>query len=131
MYKMKRTTIFRVSKTERIFFYPVLVAFFLGCIVAWLTLTYFLIGDYLRDPAIDQLQRAIPILLSITTISMFAVIFWTLRIANRHFGSYERIIGDLDDTISGTRKGSLETRKGDVVFEELLKRINVLIKKAE
>jgi len=131
LYKMKRTTIFRVSKTERIFFYTVLVAFFLGCIVAWLTLTYFLIGDYLRDPAIDQLQRAIPILLTVAMISMFAVIVWTLRISNRHFGSYERIIGDLDDTISGTKKGSLKTRKGDVVFEELLKRINVLIKKAE
>jgi len=131
MKKMKRMTIFHVSKPQRIFFYPVLISFFLGCIVAWLILTYFLIGDYRANPAIDQLQRAIPILLTVATISMFAVIFWTLRISNRHFGSYERVIGDLDDVLSGTKKGPLGTRKGDVIFEELLKRINVLIKKTE
>jgi len=128
---MKRTTIFHVSKPQRIFFYPVLVAFFLGCIVSWLTLTYFLIGEYLADPAIDQLHRAIPILLTVAVISMFAVIFWAFRISNRHFGSYERIIGNLDDVLSGAKKGPITTRKGDVIFEELLKRINVLIKKAE
>ena len=131
MKNMKRTTIFHVSKTQKIFFYPVIVAFFLGCIVAWLTLTYFLIGEYLADPAMDQLQKAIPILLTVATISMFAVIFWTVRISNRHFGSYERVIRDLDDVLSGTKKGPLGTRKGDLIFEELLKRINALIKKAE
>jgi len=127
--KIKRTTIFHVSKSQRVFFYPVIIAFFLGCIVAWLTLTYFLIGEYLADPAMDQLQRAIPILLTVATISMFAVIFWTLRISNRHFGSYDRVIGDLDDVLSGAKKEPLTTRKGDVIFEELLKRINALIKK--
>jgi len=128
--KLKRMTIFHVSKTQKIFFYPVIVAFFLGCIVAWLTLTYFIIGEYLVDPAIDRLQRIIPILLSVATISMFAVVFWTFRISKRHFGSYDRIIGELDDVLNGKRKGPLRTRKGDVIFEELLKRINILIKKA-
>jgi len=129
--KMKRKTIFNVNKSQQIFFYPVLVAFFLGCTVAWLTLTYFLIGEYLCDSVADRLHRAIPLLLTATTISMFAVIFWTFRISNRYFGSYERVISDLDDVLSGTKNGPLGTRKGDVIFEELLKRINVLIKKTE
>jgi len=114
---MKRMTIFHVSKNQKIFFYPVIVAFFLGCIVAWLTLTYFLIGEYLADPAIDRLQRVIPILLTVATISMFAVIFWTFRISNRHFGHYERVIGDLDDVLRGTRRGPLAIRKGDVILK--------------
>ena len=105
-------------------------AFFLGCFVAWLSLTYFLIGEYLAEPDFDQLQKAIPVLLTAATIAMFAVIFWTFRISNRHFGSYDRVIDDLDDILNGTGKGPIRTRKGDVIFEELLKRINALIKKA-
>jgi len=128
--KFNRKTIFHVGKTQKAFFYPVIVAFFLGCIVSWLSLTYFLIGEYLVKPDIDQLQNAIPVLLVAATISMFGVIFWTFRISNRHFGSYERVISDLDDIMSGSKEGPIKTRKGDIVFEELLKRINTLIKKA-
>jgi len=127
--KFKRTTIFHVNKTQRIFFYPVIIAFFLGCTISWLSLTYFLIGEYLVEPDIDQLQRAIPVLLTVTTILMFVVIFWTFRISNRHFGFYDRVIKDLDDVLSGARKESVKTRKGDVLFNELLERINVLIEK--
>jgi len=62
---------------------------------------------------------------------MFVVIFWTFRISNRHFGSYDRIIDDLDDVLNGTKKWPLETRKGDVIFKKLVKRINVLIEKTK
>ena len=130
MRKFNRTTIFHVNKNQRVFFYPVIVAFFLGCIVAWLSLTYFLIGEYLVEPDFDQLQKAIPVLLAAAMISMFAVIFWTFRISNRYFGSYDRVIGALDDVLSGASKGPIAIRKGDVTFEKLLKRVNTLIKKA-
>ena len=128
--KCNRTTIFHVGKVQKVFFYPVIVAFFLGCVVAWLSLTYFLIGEYLLEPELDQLQKVIPILLTVATIAMFGVIFWTFRISNRHFGSYDRVICDLDDIMSGAKKGPIKTRKGDVIFEKLLKQINTLIKKA-
>ena len=131
MTKLKRTTIFHVSKAQRIFFYPVIVAFFLGCVVSWLSLTYFVIGEYLLDSDFDQLRKVIPVLLGAASILMFVVIFWTLRISNRHFGSYDRIIDDLDNVLSGTKKRPLETRKGDVIFEKLVKRINVLIEKTQ
>lgn len=131
MTKLKRTTIFHVSKVQRIFFYPVMVAFFLGCIVSWLSLIYFLIGEYLTAPNFNQLYKAIPVLLTVAVISMFAVIFWTFRISNRYIGPYERVIRDLDDVLSGTKKGPVNTRKGDVIFEELLKRINILIEKTK
>lgn len=129
MKKFKRTTIFHVNRAQRIFFYPVIVAFFLGCIVSWLSLSYFVIGEYIQDSDFDQLRRVIPILLVATSTLMIVVLFWTLRISNRHFGSFNRIIDDLDGVISGARKLPLETRRGDVIFEKLLKRINVLIEK--
>jgi len=129
--KFKRTTIFHVSKAQRIFFYPVIAAFFLGCIVSWLSLTYFVIGEYILDPDFNQLRKIIPILLGAVSILMFVVIFWTFRISNRHFGSYDRIIDDLDDVLNGTKKWPLETRKDDVIFGKLVKRINVLIEKTK
>jgi len=94
-------------------------------------LTYFVIGEYLLDSDFDQLRKVIPVLLGAASILMFVVIFWTLRISNRHFGSYDRIIDDLDNVLSGTKKWPLETRKDDVIFEKLVKRINVLIEKAK
>ena len=106
-----------------------ITAFFLGCIVSWLTLTYFLVGEFLAKPDADRIQQVIPLLLTASVISMFAVIFWTFRVSNRHFGSYERVIHGLDDVLNGKRADALTTRKGDVIFEELLKRINALIDK--
>jgi len=129
--KFKRTTIFHVNRAQRIFFYPVIVAFFLGCVVSWLSLTYFVIGEYLLDPDFNQLRKIIPILLVAVSILMFVVIFWTFRISNRHFGPYDRIIDDLDEVLNGTKKWPLKIRKDDVIFKKLVKRINVLIEKTK
>ena len=67
--------------------------------------------------------------MAVAAVSVLAVIFWTFRISNRYLGPYERVINDLDDVLSGAKKGHIMTRKGDVIFEELLKRINALIEK--
>ena len=123
----RRTTLTRVSKHQKVFFYPVMVAFFLGCIVSWLTVIYFLIGDTFTVPALIKFYKTIPILLIVATFSMFLVLFWTFRISNRYLGSFERLINDLDSVIEGDRKEGLVTRENDVIFIELLKRINILI----
>lgn len=127
--KSQRGMISRVSKVRRVFFYPVIAAFLLGCLVAWLSLMYSVIGTYLADLNLYRFQKLIPILLSGVALLMIFVIYWTTQIVNRYLGSYERITEELDEILSGQRIGPLETRKGDIVFKELLKRINALIKK--
>ena len=63
----------------------------------------------------------------ISVILLF-LIFWVDSIYNKILGPYERILAELDRVLSGDKKGPLQTRKGDdKMFEELLKRINVLI----
>lgn len=123
----KRTAIFRVNPFQRRLFYPVMVAFFAGCFVSWLSMIYFLIGDYFFSPALYRFQKAIPALLAAATVLMIIVIFWTFRISARYFGSYKRMLRELDEVLAGERKAPLKTRKGDVIFEELLKRVNALI----
>jgi len=127
--KNRRTSIFYVSKYQRIFFYPVILAFLLGCIVSWLSLTYFFIGQFLSYPDLIQFQKIIVYLLMIATGLMIVVVLWTLRISNRYSGSYERIIKELDKMIEEENVCTLETRKGDIIFDELLRRINLLSKK--
>jgi len=129
MNKFIRSTLFRTNKLQRIFFYPIVFSFFLGCSVAWLSLVYFLIGEHLFNPDLDKLQEAIPILLSLAAIMMIVIVFWTARISNRYFGSHDRILKDFDKILSGESKGPLETRKGDVVLAEFVKRVNTLIEK--
>lgn len=106
------------------------MAFFLGCIVSWLTLTYYFIGTFIAYPDLVPFQNKILVLLMIATVSMIAVVIWTIRISNRYLGSFERIIKELDKMIEGKINDSIETRKGDVIFEELLKRINLLSKRS-
>jgi len=129
--KLKRSTIFHISRAQKILFYPIIVAFFLGCIVSWLNLIYFFVGGYLTEPSSDWIQRAIPFLLTAAVIMMFMVIFWSFHISNQYLGPYERVIVDLDDVLSGVTKGPVKSRKGDIIFQELLKRINILIEKTK
>lgn len=125
----KRKTIFHVNEFQKRLFYPVIIAFFIGCFVSWLSIVYFFIGDYFISPGLYRFQRIIPILLSVATVLMVVVILWMLRISNRYFGAYERIIKEFDEVLSGQKNGPLHARKGDVMFEELLKRVNVLIER--
>ena len=128
--KFKRTTLFHVNRFQRNLFYPIIVAFLLGCIVSWLSMVYVLIGNYFAHPNLYRFQAIIPGLLSLVTMLMILIVFWTLRVSGRYFGAYERILKELDDVIAGRGKGPLKTRHGDVMFEELLKRINTLIERA-
>lgn len=129
--KFKRKTLFRVNRFQRNLFYPIIIAFFLGCIVSWLSMVYVLIGDYLFDPDLYHFKRFIPGLISLATVLMIIVVFWTLRISGRYFGAYERILKELDEVIAGREKGPLKTRNGDVICGELLKRINALIEQMQ
>jgi len=127
----KRTSIFHVNRFQKGLFYPVITAFILGCVTAWLTVVYALSGNTLDHPVLNQFYSVIPVLIAVAAGLMIGVIFWTFRVSSRYLGSYERIIREFDEVLDGTRCGPLSTRKGDVMFEELLKRINVLMGQKE
>jgi len=60
---------------------------------------------------------------------MLLVVFWTYFASNKIVGPYERILRELDAILDGGPKKAIGTRKGDEMFSEILKRINVLIEK--
>ena len=127
----REATVFHVNRFQRNLFYPVVTAFLLGCIVSWLCIVYMMIGNYFANPALYRFQQMIPSLLSLVTVLMILIIIWTLRISGRYFGAYERIVGELDKVLDGSSKTPLKARKEDVIFEDLLERINTLIEQKQ
>ena len=127
----KRKTIFYVNRFQKRLFYPIVFAFAIGCCVAWLSIIYAFIGNYLSGPGLHRFQGFIPAILAFATVLMIILVFWTLHISSRYLGAYERIIKELDGVLAGQGKGPLKARCGDVMFEELLKRINVLIERTQ
>jgi hypothetical protein len=126
-----RKTIFHVNRFQKRLFYPVIFAFAIGCCVAWLSTGYFLIGSYPVGPGLDGFQGLIPAILAFATVLMIILVFWTLHISSRYLGAHERIIKELDKVLAGEGKGPLSARRGDVIFEELLNRINRLIERIQ
>ncbi|MCK5012461.1 MAG: hypothetical protein KAS66_01455 [Candidatus Omnitrophica bacterium] len=127
----KRKSIFHVNKFQKTLFFPAVFAFIIGCSVAWLSIVYSLIGNYLSGPGLESFQGIIPAILAFATVLMIALVFWTLNVTTHYFGAYERIIQELDEILAGQGRGPVKTRCGDVIFEELLKRINSLIERMQ
>ncbi|MBN1870251.1 MAG: hypothetical protein JW847_06740 [Candidatus Omnitrophica bacterium] len=125
----KRNAILRVNRFQQRLFFPVIFAFVIGCCVAWLSIMYALIGNYLFDPVLYSFQGLIPALLAFATALMIILIFWTLYISGRYLSVHERIIHELDKVLDGKENGPLKVRNGDEMFEELVKRVNALIEK--
>lgn len=59
---------------------------------------------------------------------IIGLFYWAYGISNKVLGPYDRIIRDLDKIVDGRSRKDLYVRPGDEMFEELVTRINVLIK---
>jgi len=133
--KYKRNLFFSINNKQKVILFPVLVSCFLACMVGLFCLNYFLIFEreaiYLYRVIIDVdfLRILIPLLLIVIMFMLIFIIFWAVYLSNKLLGSYDRILECLDEIASGKRRGPIGTRKGDMIFEELLKRINAITKK--
>ena len=57
------------------------------------------------------------------------MICWMYYVSGKIVGPYNRILTELDKIIEKGQKRAISVRKGDKLFEELVRRINLLIKK--
>ncbi|MFC1508132.1 hypothetical protein ACFL60_00410 [Candidatus Omnitrophota bacterium] len=72
--------------------------------------------------------RVITILLFATPASILILLFLAYKISHKIVGPFDRIVQNLDDCISGKRKGPITLRKGDK-FQVLVEKINKLLDK--
>lgn len=135
MQKYKRNLFLNVNDKQQTILFPVFVACFCACLVSLFCLNYFFIFEretievYNVSVDVNLLKVVIPLMLIMIMVILIFLIFWTYYISNKLLGSYNRIIRELDGIVDGKTRGPIGTRKGDLVFEGLLERINILLKK--
>lgn len=78
---------------------------------------------------LHSFNKVVPWLFFSLITVLLIIVCWLYSVSNRLLGPTIRILRELDDILSGERKDPLGTRPGDEFFEELVKRINQLIKK--
>ena len=131
--KFNRNIILHVNKFQQQILYPVLISCAIACIVTIFCFIFLLAKitdtDVLWNIDIKKFEMLVPWMMMFIAYVLLFIVFWTYHTSNKLVGPYERILRELDEVVAGTRKTPIGTRKGDALFEELLKRINVLIEK--
>ena len=131
MAKFKRNLILHLNKYQIRIIYPVLISSLIASVSFLLCLAYIYFPDNYKlfnNYTFSQLKFFIPWILIMTSMLVTYLVFWTYYMSNKLVGPYDRIIRELDEILSGKRKGPIKTRKGDEMFDGILKRINSLIK---
>ena len=138
----KRNPILRLNRFQKSLLFPVIIASLLtSCVIIFTMLYLYYIGENIalftsvekRDlqlalPWFMDVQRynfIIPVLAGMLVL----MVCWAYHIIHRFIGPHERVIRELDEVLAGIRKEPIVPREGDDLFEELLRRINALIKK--
>lgn len=78
---------------------------------------------------VHSFNKVVPWLFFGLSVTLMSIVCWLFYVSNKLLGPTNRILNELDLIISGKRQDPIGTRPGDEIFEELVKRINVLIEK--
>lgn len=134
--KPKRSLLFHTNKFQRRILLPVLIPCLTLSIISLTCLIYVCylsdLGPIVQkyDVDLSLAQVAVPWFLMTFSLLIVCVAFWACAVSNKIVGPYERILKDLDHVIESNSKSPVQVRKGDEMFEELLKRVNVLIERS-
>ena len=142
----KRNPVFNLNKFQQQLLFPVIIICILtSSILIFAMLYLYYIGEHVAlfiTPESQGYQMAIPWFLDIKRYNLIIpvlmlvvagmlclMVSWAYHITHRIIGPHERVIRELDEVIAGKRKGPITAREGDDLFEELLQRVNTLIKR--
>jgi hypothetical protein len=128
--KFRRSLFFNINKHQAATILPVmivLVFLLLLCGFSYYWIIYL-------DPALQGtrelffLEKIIPGLFILFLLFVLLYVYWVFFITNRLLGPFERVVKELDEMIENKKEWRhLNTREGDQMFEQLIRRINILI----
>ncbi|HRZ39560.1 MAG TPA: hypothetical protein P5246_00985 [Candidatus Omnitrophota bacterium] len=125
----KRNFFTHINQYQKTLLYSVLVPCFVGCVIILLCLDY-LYYDYtafLNRYEYRHYKSVILFLLPVLSLILFGVSLAMFYASNKIVGPYDRIVREMDEMLEKGERKALGVRKGDTMFEELLKRVNKLI----
>ncbi len=125
----KRNFFTHINRFQKTLLYSVLVPCFIGCIIILLSLDYLYYdyGAFLNRYEYRHFKYVILFLLPTIAFILFSVSLVIFYASNKIVGPYERIISEMDAMIEKGERKPLSVRKGDQMFDELLKRFNKLM----
>jgi len=135
MYKrIPRKSIFHTNKYERRIIWLALIPALLFCILVTFVIIHltrqledFMI--YLTKPEIlNIIENWGYWIIGAFWLLFIIIFFWALIVSGNLVGAFVRIIRELDDFIAGKEHKSIRARRNDDLANDLLKRINILIK---
>ena len=131
--KFKRNLFLNVNRFQKNILYPVLISCAVVCLLGLVCLGYLYAKPFksvsYQTSGYHALHFSIPWFLLVISFVLFFIVIWTYYISNKMVGPYERVLRELDDILAGKKKQPVYARKGDEIFQELLKRINALIER--
>ena len=123
----RRSLLFHINDFQKRLIFPVL----LSCLFSFVCLAYLYcysdVGRLIYNDQYYFLKMALPWIL--ISIAFLFIVLWTYYVSNKIVGPFERVLREVDDILAGKGKKKIGTRKGDVMFEELVKRINALVER--
>lgn len=129
--KFKRYVLFHLNRFQRGIIICTVLAFVLGCALAWATLVYMFFSSFPSPRAmVVMIKEVFPwVIVGILALVIFLLI-WVCTLTNRIVGPYERVVREMDEMLEGKKPfHPIGVRHGDTLFEELARRINAMIER--
>lgn len=129
--RFHRNILLRINCYQKKILYPVLISSLVACNVIVICYAFFyypLDHKIIFHLTLQDIRYALPWMLAVVSVMLIFVVFWTYYMSNKLVGPYTRILRELDEILETGRKKEIKTRQGDAMFEDLLKRVNDLIR---
>lgn len=130
MGNFKRNIFLHTNRFQQriIFFIFALGVASLSLMILFLSYLYADLNNFMHTFPFMTIKMCIVVALPMVAILILMICLYIYYLTNSLFGPYERIMRDLEHVIETKEKKELTVRKGDEMFEELLKRVNALIR---
>ncbi len=123
----KRSLLFHINTFQKQLIFPVM----LSCLFSFVCLAYLYrytdVGSLIYNDQYYFLKLTLPWIL--ISLAFLFIVLWTYYVTNKIVGPFKRVLREVDDILAGKGKKKIGTRKGDGMFEELVKRINALVER--
>ena len=131
---VQRKSIFRLNQHQRPVIFLILIPALLICIAFTAGIIYYkremtnLLLYATIPPSARFINESGEIIIIVTWILFLLVLLWADLVSLSLVGAFERVIRELDAIIDGKERKPIRARARDHLANDLLKRINVLIK---
>ncbi len=123
----KRSLLFHINTFQKQLIFPVMLSCLFSLVCLAYLYSYTDVWSVIYNDQYYFVKMALPWIL--ISLAFLFIVLWTYYASNKIVGPFERVLREVDDILAGKGKKKIGTRKGDVMFKELIKRIDTLVER--